>query len=304
MVQLFKALGQDELAAFRAFAEVYPDDCLLLVDTINTLESGMPNAIKVFEELRRKGHEPVGIRIDSGDLAYLSIQAAQMLNQAGFPDTSITLSSELDEMVIWQIQTQIMAEAPRYGVDPNDLLKRLVYGVGTHLITSEGQPALGGVFKLVAVQKNGQWEPAIKLSDTPLKTPNPGHKDVWRIYDKRGMATADLLTLTEEDVWQDNQFMLRHPADSTKYRLLRRSDVGSYEPLLTDILKEGKLVYTRTGIEEARARRDLDLARLDEGVKRLIYPHIYHVSLSDKLWNLKQQLIREVLEQDTPGHQE
>src|SRR5205085_4589214 len=133
---------------FRAYADAYPDDCLLLVDTINTLESGIPNAITVFEELRRKGHEPVGIRLDSGDLAYLSIQAAKMLDAAGFPSTSIVLSNELDELVIWQIITQIIQEAPRYGVEADQLIKRLVYGVGTRLITSQGDPALGGVYKL------------------------------------------------------------------------------------------------------------------------------------------------------------
>src|ERR671927_521473 len=134
MIQVFIALGEGELGAFRAFADVYPDDCILLVDTINTLESGVPNAIKVFEELRRKGHSPVGIRLDSGDLAYLSIQSAKMLDEAGFPDTSIVLSNDLDELVIWQIITQIQQEARRYGVDPDQLIGRLVYGVGTRLI--------------------------------------------------------------------------------------------------------------------------------------------------------------------------
>ncbi|MBN2470539.1 MAG: nicotinate phosphoribosyltransferase, partial [Anaerolineae bacterium] len=136
MVQVFLALGGTELDAFRAYAETYPDDCLLLVDTINTLESGIPNAITVFEELRARGHRPVGVRLDSGDLAYLSVQAARMLDAAGFPDTSIVLSSQLDEITIWQILTQIQEDAPRYGVDADHLLGRLVYGVGTRLITS------------------------------------------------------------------------------------------------------------------------------------------------------------------------
>ncbi len=127
MVQVFMALGQSELDAFRAYADVYPDDCLLLVDTVNTLESGIPNAITVFEELRRKGHKPVGIRLDSGDLAYLSIRAAKMLNEAGFPDVSIVLSNQLDELVLWQILTQLEQEAGKYGVDPDKLINRLVY---------------------------------------------------------------------------------------------------------------------------------------------------------------------------------
>src|SRR3990170_3414848 len=130
MVQLFIALGMSELDAFRAYADVYPDDCLLLVDTVNTLDSGIPNAIRVFEELRRKGHEPVGIRLDSGDLAYLSIQAAKMLDMAGFSNTTIVLSNQLDELVLLQVRSQIQEEAPRYGVDPVKLLERLAYGVG------------------------------------------------------------------------------------------------------------------------------------------------------------------------------
>jgi nicotinate phosphoribosyltransferase len=171
MVQLYMALGEGELEAFRAYAEVYPDNCLLLVDTINTLESGIPNAIRVFEELRRKGFEPVGVRLDSGDLAYLSIQAAKMLDQAGFPDTIIVLSNNLDELVIWQIITQIQEEAPRYGMDADHLIKRLVYGVGTRLIVSQGDPALDGVYKLVAVHDQGQWKPAIKISNPRRKRP-------------------------------------------------------------------------------------------------------------------------------------
>ena len=155
MVQLFMALGMGEIGAFRAYADLYPDDCLLLVDTIDTLESGVPNAIRVFEELKRKGHKPVGIRLDSGDQAYLSIQAAKQLNEAGFPDTAIVLSSDLDEIVIWQIITQISQEAPRYGLDADEVIGRLVYGVGTRLVTSWGDPALGGVYKLVAVLQNG-----------------------------------------------------------------------------------------------------------------------------------------------------
>ncbi len=180
MVQLFIALGMSELEAFRAFADVYPEDCLLLVDTVNTLESGIPNAIRVFEELRQKGHSPIGIRLDSGDLAYLSIQAAKMLDQAGFEDVSIVLSNNLDELVIWQIITQISQEAPRYGLDADRLIRRLVYGVGTRLIASWGEPALGGVYKLVAVHHENTWLPAIKISDSVDKTPNPGNKRVWR----------------------------------------------------------------------------------------------------------------------------
>ncbi|MFC2037806.1 nicotinate phosphoribosyltransferase [Chloroflexota bacterium] len=296
MVQVFMSLGLSELEAFRAYAGVYPDDCLLLVDTIDTLESGIPNAITVFEELQRKGHKPVGVRLDSGDLAYLSIQAAKKLNAAGFADTSIVLSNDLDELFILQIITQVRHEAPRYGVDPDHLIERLVYGVGTRLITSWGEPALGGVYKLVAVQDKGEWVPAIKVSDSSAKTPNPGHKHVWRVYDRRSKATADLLSLDDEDPRQMEQLILRHPSDYSNYRILDREDIAEIEPLLVDVLREGNLVYDLPRIEEMRQRRKADVGHLDPGVRRLMNPHIYHVSLTPRLWELKQGLIRSAMD--------
>jgi nicotinate phosphoribosyltransferase len=289
------ALGQGEIDAFRAYAEVYPDDCLLLVDTIDTLESGIPNAIQVFEELRRKGHEPVGVRLDSGDLAYLSIQAARMLDQAGFPDTVIVLSNNLDELVIWQILTQIQEEAPRYGVEADHLINRLVYGVGTRLIVSDGDPALGGVYKLVAVCDNDEWIPAIKISESQRKTPNPGHKLAWRIYDQRGKATADLLGLEGENPRNQQEIILRHPTQSSKFRTLTAGEVKQVEPLLVDILRQGRLTADFPPIEELRRRRDADVERLDPGVRRLMNPHIYHVSLTEKLWQKKQELVASAL---------
>lgn len=304
MVQLFIALGMSELDAFRAYAQVYPDDCLLLVDTINTLESGVPNAIRVFEELRASGHRPVGIRLDSGDLAYLSIQAARMLDAAGFDQTSIVLSNNLDELVIWQIITQITEEAPRYGMDADRLIHRLVYGVGTRLITSWGEPALGGVYKLVAVQHENQWLPAMKISESPSKTPNPGHKRLWRLYDQRGKATADLISLENEDpqevVRRGEPIILRHPSDHTRYRTLNASQVSEIEPLLVEILRQGRLVYDLPDVDQMRAQRQADVDRLDSGVRRIMYPHIYHVSLTQELWQLKQNLIASSLEQSAP----
>lgn len=295
MVQLFMAMELGELEAFRAYADLYPDDCLLLVDTINTLESGVPNAIKVFEDLKRKGHKPMGVRLDSGDLAYLSIQTARQLDQAGLPDVSIVLSNNLDELVIWQILTQIEEEAPRYGVEPASLVRRLVFGVGTRLITSWGEPALGGVYKLVAVQDGGAWIPAIKVSETPSKTPNPGFKHAWRVYDQRGRATADLLSLEGEDLRGVARLQLRHPSDHTKFRVLDQKGISEIEPLLVDVLQEGRRVYPEQSIEDMRARRIADVERLDSGVRRLMYPHIYHVSLTQKLWDLKQALIAEAM---------
>jgi nicotinate phosphoribosyltransferase len=292
MVQLFIALGEGELEAFRAYADVYPDDCLLLVDTIDTLESGVPNAIRVFEELRIKGHKPVGIRLDSGDLAYLSIQAGKMLDDAGFPDTSIVLSNNLDELVIWQILTQISNEAPRYGVDPENLILRLVYGVGTRLITSWGEPALGGVYKLVAVCHENKWLPAIKISESLAKTPNPGNKYAWRIYDLRNKATADVMSLENENLMKTDPIDLRHPIEHTKQRSLSQDNISQIEPLLVDVLKEGKLVYELPMLKEIRQKREVDIDKLDPGVRRIMNPHIYHVSLTQKLWELKQELIR------------
>jgi nicotinate phosphoribosyltransferase len=291
MVQAFMALGEGELEAFRAYADVYPDDCLLLVDTIDTLESGIPNAIRVFEELRREGHEPVGIRLDSGDLAHLSIQAARLLNEAGFSDVSIVLSNQLDELVIWQIITQIQEEASRYGVDPDSLIDRLVYGVGTRLITSGGDAALDGVYKLVAMQEGGEWTPAIKVSESAEKTPNPAHKRVWRLYDQRGKATADLLSLDDENPAKMDCVRLYHPYEHTKRRELGQDQISDVEELLVAVLDEGRRVYEPTPIEELRERREADVARLDSGVRRIVNPHIYHVSLTQRLWDLKQDLI-------------
>jgi nicotinate phosphoribosyltransferase len=296
MVQLFISLGQSELDAFRAFAELYPDDCILLVDTIDTLESGVPNAIKVFEELRRGGHRPLGIRLDSGDLAYLSIRAAAMLDKAGFPDVKIVLSNELDELHIWQILSQVREEAPKAGIDPNGLIKRFMYGVGTRLITSAGDSSLGGVYKLVGVERDGRWVPAIKLSDSVEKIPLPGKKEVWRLYDDRSMATADLICLADENPQKQGSILLHHPWDEKKRRTLDRKSCSSEEPLLVSILEEGALVYHLPDLEEIRRIRDRDTERLDSGVRRLIVPHRYHVSLSEKLWKLKQQLINGIEE--------
>jgi nicotinate phosphoribosyltransferase len=266
------------------------------VDTIDTLESGMPNAIRVFEELRRKGHQPMGVRMDSGDLAYLSIRAAKMMDDAGFTDTSIVLSNDLDELVIWQITTQIGEEADRYEVDADRLIKRLVYGVGTRLITSWGEPALGGVYKLVAVRDKDAWLPAIKISESSEKTPNPGNKRVYRLYDQRCRATADLLCLADEDPRAMPRIILRHPSDHTKYRALEAKDLCEIEPLLIEVFSEGRVLGDQPSIEDMRARRKRDVERLDAGVKRLVNPHIYHVSLTEKLWNLKQELITSAMQ--------
>jgi nicotinate phosphoribosyltransferase len=291
MVQAFMALGGSELDAFQAYADVYPDDCLLLVDTVDTLESGVPNAIKVFENLRKRGHEPVGVRLDSGDLAYLSIQVARQLNEAGFPDVAIVLSNQLDELVILQILTQIQEEAPRYGLDADRLIERLVYGVGTRLITSGGDAALDGVYKLVAVRDGGDWQPAIKISETPAKIPNPGNKRIWRVYDRQGHAIADLLSLHEETPKANETLHLQHPTDHTEHRDLGPDRISEIEPLLVDVIREGEQLYASPSIAAIREQRRADLDKLHPGVRRILNPHRYHVSLTEGLWQLKQDLI-------------
>lgn len=301
MVQAFIALGGTELDAFRAYAELYPDTCVLLVDTVDTLASGVPNAIRVFEELRRAGHAPVGIRLDSGDLAYLAIQAARQLDGAGFPEVAIVLSNNLDELVIWQVVTQIQEEAPRYGVDPERLVRRLIYGVGTALITSQGDAALDGVYKLVAIADHGHLVPAIKLSESKAKTLNPGDKRLWRVYDARGKATADLVALAGEDPTTSRPLVLQHPTDAPRRRCLDAADVQSVEPLQEEVVREGRRLSDPPDLATMRRRRTDDLERLDPGVKRLMHPHVYHVSLSQALWEHKRDLVAKVRGETTGG---
>ena len=291
LIQAFLAQGMTELDAFRAYAEVYPDECLLLVDTIDTLGSGVPNAIRVFEELRAQGHIAVGVRLDSGDLASLSIQTAKMLDAAGFPETSIVLSNDLDELRIWKIKTRIAQEAGQYGMDPDACIRRLAYGVGTRLITSAGASSLGGVYKLVALEHDGGWQPTLKVSENPSKTPNPGNKRVWRLYDARGRASADLLTLEDEDPTRLSRLTLHHLLEHTEPRTLAVEQIGAMEPLLVDVLVDGRLVYHRPGIEEIRGLGRADVARLAPGVRQLIEPNVYDVYSSERLWVLKESLL-------------
>ncbi|MFO7655424.1 MAG: nicotinate phosphoribosyltransferase [Candidatus Krumholzibacteriia bacterium] len=291
LVQVFLGLGMSELDAFRAFAELYPDDCVLLVDTVNTLQSGVPNAIRVFEELRRRGHRPLGIRLDSGDLAYLGRQAARQLDAAGFTDVAIVLSNQLDEPTLVQILGQIREECAAAGEDPGPLLERLVYGIGTRLIVSEGHAALDGVYKLVAVREGARWSPALKISENPAKVLNPGEKDVWRLYDRRGKATADVLTAAGEHPLAADPLVLHHAGVEGVGRSLAAAEVASAEPLLEDVLRDGRRVADLPDMTALRERVRLDLERLDPGVRRLVNPHTYHVSITDRLWRLKRELV-------------
>ena len=223
---------------------------------------------QLVEDLKKKGYSPVGIRLDSGDLAYLSIQAARMLDAAGFPDTKIVLSNQMDELVIWQIITQIKEESKRYDVDPNALIKRLAYGVGTRMITSSIDPALDGVYKLVAIQEKDEWIPAMKISENPEKTLNPGHKHVWRLYDKRNKAIADVMSLPEEDLCAHEQIELHHPTEPSKYRTLSTKELSKIEPLPVSIISNGKIDYEKMkelGKKRGRLRSELDL--LDSELK-------------------------------------
>lgn len=294
MVQAFMALGDDEAEAFRKFARLYPDECVLLVDTIDVLDSGVPNAIEVFGELRDAGHEPMGIRIDSGDLAYMAIQSAVLLNESGFDEVAIVLSSDLDELVIWQILSQLEAEAPRYGLDSAALVGRVTFGVGTRLVTSHGDSALGGVYKLVAIEdESGEWEPAIKISESIEKMPVPGQKTVTRVYDERGLATADIIAVGGEDPLSSDPIDLYHPHRDLG-RSIDKGSISDSEDLLETVFVDSRRKDGEPDIEELRERRRSDLERLDSGVRRLVNPHIYHVSLTRSMKDLQMSLVRQL----------
>ncbi|MEX1287785.1 MAG: nicotinate phosphoribosyltransferase [Acidimicrobiia bacterium] len=292
-VQAHLALGHGEVEAFRAYAATHPDECLLLVDTIDTLTSGVPNAITVFSELRAAGHEPLGVRLDSGDLANLAVQTARMLDDAGFEDTSIVLSGDLDELVIWQIRSQVREEAPALGLDPDAVDGRLTYGVGTRLITSHGAPSLNGVYKLVAVaDAGGRWHPAVKVSEDPRKVPAPGRKRLVRLRDRRGRATADVVALVEEPA-SPEAWDLRHPYEDVG-RTLAADEVSDVEDLHVELFgPDGRRVGDES-IEELADRRRADLDRLDPGVRRIVNPHRYHVSYTKELRDLRDRLVGEL----------
>jgi len=190
-----------------------------------------------------------------------------------------------------QLLTQIGQEASRNGLDADRLIRRLAYGVGTRLVTSAGDSALNGVYKLVALQRDSRWVPAMKLSDSPSKIPNPGDKRAWRLYDRRGKATADLLSAKDEVPADAPQIVLRHMTESSLRRTLVPKDLLAIEPLLVGVLQEGRKLVESPAMEQIRALRQADMERLDPGVKRLMNPHIYHVSLTEKMWQIKQKLI-------------
>lgn len=266
-----------ELEAFRAYAAVYPTSCMLLVDTYDTLKSGVPNAITVFKELREKGYKPVGIRLDSGDFAYLSKKARAMLDEAGFNDAQIFVSGDLDEDVIWDLRAQGAA------ID--------VWGVGTKMITSDDLPALGGVYKLSAEIVDGVVYPKMKISENPVKMTNPGIKKVFRLYDNvSGKALADLIALEEESIDTSQPLTIFDPAETWKRMTITNFTA---KELLVPIFIEGRQVYQSPSLPDIQAYHKEQMGTLWDEYKRLKRPHVYKVDLSHKLFDLKNQLLQQ-----------
>ncbi len=271
---------KDEYTAFMEYAKVYPDNALLLVDTYDTLKSGIPNAIKVFDYLRANGHEPKGIRLDSGDLAYLSKKAREMLDEAGYPNAIICASGDLDEQLIDSLKHQ--------GAKINS------WGVGTKLITSADMPALGGVYKLSAViDENGVETPKIKISDNVAKITNPGFKNIYRVYDgKSGKAEADFIALrSEEPVDVSKPLVLTHPTERWKKIIFTDYTVKS---LQVDVIKNGKLVYDLPNIKEIKDYAKQELDSFWDEYKRLDSPQLFKVDLSDELYELKRKMLTDI----------
>lgn len=271
----------DEYTAFKTYADMYPNACILLVDTYDTLKSGVPNAIRVFEEMRTKGiqAQKYGIRLDSGDLAYLSKKARRMLDAAGFTDAIISASSDLDEYLIDSLKTQGAAITS--------------WGVGTNLITSADCPAFGGVYKLAAIKKDGEesFTAKIKISENPAKITNPGNKTVYRIIDKEtGKLKADLITLADEIYDSSKDLEIFHPIDTWK-----RSTIpgGSYEmkEILVPVFKRGQCVYESPKTMDIRAFCQQELSLLWDETKRLVNPQEVYVDLSKSLYDLKMNLL-------------
>ncbi len=274
-VQMFNS----EYDAFASYARTYPDNCTLLVDTYSVVNSGVPNAIKVFNDvLKPLGKRPTGIRIDSGDIAYLSKKARKLLDEAGYEDCTICASNSLDEYIIRDLILQ--------GAQID------VFGIGENLITSKSDPVFGGVYKLAAIkEKGGEYIPKIKISETAEKTTIPHLKNVYRIYDNTsGQAMADYITLKSEELDEslENGIELFHPTDTWKKRNFTNVHAKRLNKL---IYKNGKKVYEMPSLNEIREHCQFEISRLWDEVKRFEYPHKYYVDLSLKLWEEKQALL-------------
>lgn len=273
----------DEYTAFKTYAKLYPNACCLLVDTYDTLKSGVPNAIKVFTEMRESGIElhNYGIRLDSGDLAYLSKKARKMLDEAGFEDAFISASNDLDEYLIHDLKIQGAAITS--------------WGVGTNLITSKDCPSFGGVYKLAAIQKeDGTFHSKIKLSENTEKITNPGNKTVYRIYDKAtGKMRADLICFADEIYDTSEDLLLFDPAATWKKTKLSG---GSYtmREILKPIFINGECVYQSPSVMEIAAYCEEEKKTLWDETKRLFNPHKVYVDLSRKLYDEKQALLNQM----------
>ena len=273
----------DEYTAFKAYADLYPECCTLLVDTYDTLKSGVPNAIRVFDEMKANNVTPrkLGIRLDSGDLAYLSKQARKMLDEAGHTDVSICASNDLDEYLINDLKRQEAA------IDS--------WGVGTNLITAKDCPSFGGVYKLAAIQnKAGEFVPKIKLSENTEKITNPGNKTFYRIYEKEtGKIKADYICFVEEELNPENDLLLFDPAETWKKTKLKG---GTYKvrEMLQPIFLNGKCVYESPSIKEIASYCKQEKDTLWDVTKRRFYPHQVYVDLSDKLYKVKQELLNKM----------
>lgn len=274
----------DEYTAFKTYAELYPNACILLVDTYDVLNSGVPNAIRVFREMKEAGHEMkgYGIRIDSGDLAYLSKQAYKMLDEAGFGDAIISASSDLDEYLIESLKAQ--------GAKINS------WGVGTNLITCQDNPAFGGVYKLAAIKdKNDQdFVPKIKLSENIEKVTNPGNKTIYRIYDKTtGKIRADLICLANETFDPEKDMIIFDPMATWKKTKIAG---GSYtlRELLVPVFQKGECVYTSPTVMEIKDICKKELDTLWDETRRFVNPQEVYVDLSDKLFKIKSELLEQM----------
>ena len=270
----------DEYTAFKTYAEMYPDNCTLLVDTYDTLKSGVPNAIRVFQEFKDAGKPLIkyGIRLDSGDLAYLSKEARKMLDEAGFPEATICASNDLDEFLLHDLKMQGAA------IDS--------WGVGTNLITSKDCPSFGGVYKLAAIQnEEGEFVPKIKISENTEKITNPGNKTIYRIYEKAsGKIKADLICFADEVIDPKQDLLLFDPMDTWKKTKLAG---GTYtvREILLPIFKNGECLYKSPTLKEIAAYCREEKDTLWDETKRLFYPHRVYVDLSQKLYNVKQSLL-------------
>lgn len=272
-VQLF----DDEYTAFKTYAEKYPDSCMVLVDTYNVLKSGIPNAIKVFNEvLKPLGKRPLGIRIDSGDITYLTKKARKMLDDAGYPDAKICISNSLDEYLIRDMIFQ--------GAKVDS------YGVGERLITASSEAVFGGVYKLAAVEKNGKIIPKIKISENPAKITLPGVKIPWRLYDREtGKAIADVITLGNEKISSDEPYEIFDPEHTWKRKVV--TDFVA-KKLQVKIFEKGKQVYKSPAVKEIAKYRAEQVDSLWDEVTRFENPHTYYVDLSEELWSLRDELLK------------